>query len=264
MTFTAGLGANDIAAARIAGLRPIAQVMGACVIRSNNYSPLGAVRTARTRALWRLRLDARKLEADVVTGVQVSHTERRTNAGDIVEAVATGMAVAWEGRVPARREPVLVTIGIQDYWKLAQGGYLPAGMVMTTDRASCSAVSRPPRLPADGTLASLGLSNYEYAAVSGMVRDAYRYAELNVRKQVRSLRAEGVIGVRFDTRKQRTSQYVALTVTMTGTAVVPVRRDRGRALGERLLRFGARPDGTGPGLRITPVRHAGDPAPPSL
>jgi uncharacterized protein YbjQ (UPF0145 family) len=117
--FTTGLKPNDLAMTGIAGLRPIGQVMGACVLHSKfirgnvkmtgtpgeayRYSTVvEAVRSAREQALQRMARDAAGLGADAVVGVRVSQEEQCWGAGDdyggSVEAVASGIAVAWQDR----------------------------------------------------------------------------------------------------------------------------------------------------------------------
>jgi uncharacterized protein YbjQ (UPF0145 family) len=151
--FTIGLKPNDLAMTGIVGLRPIGQVMGACAFHSKfirgNVKMTGTpgevyryptvvetVRSAREQALQRMARDAAELGADAVVGVRVSHEERywgtRDRNGGSVEAVASGIAVAWQDRRPQGGEPVLASLDVQEYWKLAQGGYAPVGMVMST------------------------------------------------------------------------------------------------------------------------------------
>ena len=99
LMFTTGLRAGDLAMTGIAGLRPIGQVMGACVSHSDfihgngqmTGSPgkvylypeaVAAVRTTRKKALHRMTRDAAALGADAVVGIQVSHKERRWDDRD--------------------------------------------------------------------------------------------------------------------------------------------------------------------------------------
>jgi uncharacterized protein YbjQ (UPF0145 family) len=249
--FTAGLEAGGLAAAEVAGLRPIEQVMGACVLRTQFYGSAQALGVARRRALRRMENDARKREADAVACVQVTHTERAAGEsaerdGVIVEAVATGMAVALPGRPSPPGDPVLTNMTIQECWKLARGGYAPAGIVMSTiaDAGSLGGTS------AEGGESVAG-TNYEYADVSAMFRAAYRRAAQDMRKEAFALGAEGVIAAQIDRRTKWAGLYVRIILTVIGTAIASVRDNRE-----------AGPEVGWPRLRITPVRHADDPASP--
>ena len=267
--FTTGLEPNALAVTGIAGLHPLGQVMGACVYHSKfirgdvkltgrpgvvyQYpTVVESVRATRLQALQRLARDARNLGADAVVGVRVSHEEQHWGTAEsndgTVEAVATGMAVAWRDRPLPGRGPVLTNLGIQGCWKLAQGGYAPVGLVMSTVMTACTTRRWPPNAPVVDTPGQLKWENYEYEEVSEMVSTAYQDIDENIREQGRAMGAEGIIGVEVDSRKWREEEeprHFKMIVTVIGTAVVAISDGDGRPAGRR------------PGLRITPVRHAG-------
>jgi uncharacterized protein YbjQ (UPF0145 family) len=255
--FASGISPKEAAMTEAAGLRPLGQVAGTCVYHSNHFhgwgpvaeypgetyrfhAPVEAVLLSRRKALRRLSDAARALGADLVTGVRVTHEERESGDnpqdkyGGIVVATATGYAVAREQRRRVKTKPVPVTISAGEYWKLLQGGYAPAGMVMTTVMTGCTASSR-------GTVGEL-------PEVSGMVRAAWQFAEKDIRRQVHAARAQGVVGVSFSSREWLADPArftFKMILTVTGTCIAPLARDDDRA--------GA--TGVRGGLVITPVRH---------
>lgn len=296
--FTTGLEPNALAMTGIAGLHPIGQVMGACVFHSKfirgdvkltgrpgmvyQYpTVVESVRSTREQALRRLARDARDRGADAVVGVRVSHEEQYWGADGnegTVESVATGIAVAWQDRRSQGGEPVLTNLGVQEYWKLAQGGYAPAGMVMSTAMTGCITRRWPANAPVVDTPGQLKQENYEYEEVSDMVRSACQCIDEDIREQGLAMGVEGIIGLQFDSRKWRDKEeprYFKMIVTVVGTAVVATRDDGeerpgqrlpgpvARLLGDQTARDGdAAPAARQPRLRITPVRHTGATASP--
>jgi uncharacterized protein YbjQ (UPF0145 family) len=188
--FTSGILPKEAAMTGAAGLRPLGQVAGTCVYRSDHIHGFGpvtghpgeiyrfhalveAVLLSRRKALLRLSNAAEALGADLVTGIRVTHEEResgdpRDKNGGIVEATATGYAVAREQKPRVKRKPVPVTISVGEYWELLQGGYAPVGIVMTTVMTGCVASGRR--------------TAGELSAVSGMVRAAWQFAEKDIRR----------------------------------------------------------------------------------
>jgi uncharacterized protein YbjQ (UPF0145 family) len=254
--FTSVIPPKEAAMTEAAGLRPLGQVAGTCVYHSNHICGFGpvtgrpgeiyrlhaaieAVLLSRRKALRRLSDAAGALGADLVTGIRVTHEERESGDpqdknGGTVEATATGYAVAWEQEPRVKTKPVQVTVSAGEYWKLLQGGYAPAGMVMTTVMTGCTASGR-------GTVG-------EFSEASGMVRAAWQFAEKDIRRQARAAGAQGVVGVSFSSRKWLADPArftFKMILTVTGTCIVPLARDDDRA--------GA--TGVRGGLVITPVRH---------
>lgn len=240
--FGTGLPPKDASATGLAGLRPIGPVTGVCVYGAEYlhgdgpvtgapgevyryHTAINPVRLSRSRALSRLAADAYALGADAVVSVRVAHAERPgRDEGGAVEATATGMAVAWEGRVHEPHEPHLTTMTVQEYWKLAHAGYLPVGVVTDTIMVGCAARDRIARSPLRARLTAVGRGSRELTDPSAMVRAAYQYAEVTVRQQVYAMNAEGVIDVRFDTRKwlaESKRLTFKMTLTVTATAITP-------------------------------------------
>ena len=89
-----------------------------------------AWRTARRRALDRLREEAMHVNADVVVGVRLHRSDHDLGQGTI-EYVVTGTAVRLPGST-ASNMPVLTDLSVQDYWRLNQAGQEPVGFLATT------------------------------------------------------------------------------------------------------------------------------------
>jgi uncharacterized protein YbjQ (UPF0145 family) len=260
--FTSGITPREAAMTEAAGLRPLGQVAGTCVYHSNHFHGMGpvtgypgetyrlyaeveAVLLSRRKALRRLSDAARALGADLVTGVRVAHEEHSAEEetgyhpqdkyGGIVEATATGYAVAREQERRVKRKPVLVTVSAGEYWKLGQGGYAAVGMVMATVMTGCTAAS------GRGTVG-------EISEASAMVRAAWQSADKEIRRQAHAARAQGVVGVSFSSREWLADPVrlgFKMILTVTGTSIGPLARNDDRA--------GAA--GAHGGLVITPVRH---------
>jgi uncharacterized protein YbjQ (UPF0145 family) len=264
--FTSGILPKEAAMAQAAGLRPLGQVAGTCVYHSNHihgfgqiaghpgeiyrfHAPIEAVLLSRRKALRRLVNAAGALGGELVTGIRVTHEERESGDehdknGGIVEATATGYAVAREQKPRVKRKPLPVTISADEYWKLLQGGYAPAGMVMTTVMTGSVAA----RDAGWDRIGAGGRANRELSDVSGMVRAAWQFAEKDIRRQVHAAGGEGVVDVSFTSREWLADPArltFKMILTVTGTSIAPLARvdDRAGATGER------------GGLVITPVRH---------
>lgn len=264
--FTSGILPKEAAMTRAAGLRPLGQVAGTCVYHSNHIHGFGqvtgqpgeiyrfhaaieAVLLSRQKALRRLVKAAGAMGADLVTGIQVTHQEEESGDeqdknGGIVEATATGYAVGRTHKPRGKRKPVPVTISAAEYWKLLQGGYAPAGMVMTTVMTGSVAA----RDTGWDQIAAGGRANRELSEVSHMVRAAWQFAEKDIQGQVHAVGAQGVIGVRFSSREWLADPArltFKMILTVTGTSIAPLARndDHARVTGEH------------GGLVITPVRH---------
>lgn len=277
--FSTGLPPGETAMTRAAGLQPLGQVTGTCVYRATHirgrgpttryapgtiyryYEPVEAVIQSRRTALRRLSRQAGKLGADLVTDVRVEQAEReipgaRETDGGFVEATATGYALARSGEPGARRKPVLTTMSVGEYWKLAQSGYAPAGVVMATvmvgsvasgaapDGAGPSAVGAWD--PAGDRLTAGDIGSRELTDVSAMVRAAWRSAERAIRQQAQAHGAEGIVDVSFTSRTwlaDAARLAFKMMLTVTGTSIAPARSD------------GAGPGAEGGRLVIMPVRH---------
>jgi uncharacterized protein YbjQ (UPF0145 family) len=145
--FTSGLSVADFALTRLAGVRPVCQVMGSSVYkvgwqnypwggggygagRSTELTQLtSAWNTARSLALGRLEEEAAQAGCHAV--VDVTFEDRRhAFLSDEIEVVVNGTAVHLPGAENQR--PVLTDLSTADYVLLRRGGYEPVGVVAST------------------------------------------------------------------------------------------------------------------------------------
>lgn len=144
--FTSGLSVSDFALTRVAGVRPVCQVMGSSVYQvgwqsypwaGGTYGTGGSMElpqlttawnTARQLALGRLEEEARLAGCHAVVGVTFDD-RRHDFLADEIEIVVNGTAV----HLPEGGErPVLTDLSMSDYVLLRRGGYEPVGVVTST------------------------------------------------------------------------------------------------------------------------------------
>ena len=137
--FTSDLSVNEFLLARQSGFEPISQVMGSSIYHVGwqrmpvySYSReleviTRALNHARVLALGRLAEEAQRVGAHAVIGVHVTRADYEF-AGDLIEFNTVGTAVRLRDE-PAPRGLALTNLSGQDFWKLHQSGYWPAGVV---------------------------------------------------------------------------------------------------------------------------------------
>jgi uncharacterized protein YbjQ (UPF0145 family) len=86
--------------------------------------------SARRGAIDRLRQEAAEVGADVVVGVHLDRTDHDLGRG-VVECAVSGTAIRIVGDDP-KGAPILTDLSAQDYSRLRQGGFEPAGLVAAT------------------------------------------------------------------------------------------------------------------------------------
>ena len=148
--FTSGLSVADFALSRLAGVEPLAQVMGSSVYKVGwqgypwgSWSWGGALCTelealtdawneARRLALGRLAEHAGRAGADAVVDVTFD-TRRHDFLEDEIEVVVNGTAARVAGlEPPGGRRPILTDLSLPDYVLLRKAGYEPVGVVTAT------------------------------------------------------------------------------------------------------------------------------------
>jgi uncharacterized protein YbjQ (UPF0145 family) len=235
--FTTTLSVDEFALTKATGLRPVSQVMGACVFQLPTPSwweptDSGQTRrvdfdgwnTPRNSALHRMSLEAQACGTHLVTGVRIKRNEWALHnlPYPAYEFMATGTAVLYEGADPATQgEPdtVLTNLSAQDHWKLVQHGFDALGLVATT-----ICVWRQPSAATQKNLEYAGLpaeerTNRETPEFSALVTDAYSTAMTELRAQASRLGAAGMVGVQID-RSLRIDGYNRIvTVDAIGTAI---------------------------------------------
>lgn len=275
--FTSDLPVAGLALARPAGLRPIAQVMGACAYHAkyatNNVSVGGAAKpgnayrlpgacepwnAGREKALDRLAAEGRLCGADSVVGVLVRQTQHHlSGAYDAsVESVATGTAVTGGLAATGAASPVLTSLSMQDYWKLLQQGYTAVGLVASTAVMGCK--------PSAATVQAEQAVSHRFTAsrqtreipeFTKGLREAHRRAVQDMHDQAARLGATGIVGVTID-RYQHTvlpsdqpAHQMIVVVHAFGTAITP------SAFFGAAMTPGTAPPAAGGPLAFTPVTH---------
>ena len=228
--FTSGLSVNEFALLGAVGPRPLAQVMGGSVVRvgqallppvppyrrwsssGSSYSRLeepSAVQKAayrrttmvlevdvltkawtdaRRNALNRLSEEALQVGADVVVGVELKRGEhdlaRRT-----IDYLISGTAIRSPGSTQ-QNWPLLSDLSVQDYWRLHEAGYEPAGLVAATSvvfaSASLGTRRRRRRTPQ---------RNQELEELSKAFHVARGTVRQRLLSQAQDCRADGTVGV---------------------------------------------------------------------
>ncbi len=176
--FTSGLSVNEFSLLSALGPRPLAQVMGGSVVRlgqallpavppSRRWSATGYSRQiqeptpyekaayqrttmvlkvevltnawteARRNALNRLSEEALQVGADVVVGVELRRGEHDL-AKRTIDYLISGTAIRLSGSTQTNW-PLLSDLSVQDYWRLHEAGYEPAGLVAATSVVFASA-----------------------------------------------------------------------------------------------------------------------------
>jgi uncharacterized protein YbjQ (UPF0145 family) len=232
--FTSTLGVGEFALLSMLGPTPIAQVMGASVHQvgwqylppsaqwgGEVFCPLSAVMQAwddaRRRAFARMTEEARSVGADAVVGVTlkrgdhdwargsvdyvVSGTAIRAQATATATATVTATATATASTPPA---PVLSDLSVQDYWKLANAGWAPAGLLAAT---SVFFVAQSIRT--QWRRRARVASNQELNEYSRGFSEARKTAVSALHGQAQRAGADGVVGVQFDHDVSRAKLEVA-------------------------------------------------------
>ena len=206
--FTSDLSVSEWALGHRLGVRPLAQVMGSCV-HQVGYQVLpgawggdrvfceldtitAAWNEARSRAFGRLAEEARLIGADAVIGVHVRRGAHDWAAG-AVDYVVVGTAVRTAGTGPPPPHPALSDLSVQDYYKLHEAGYAPAGVVAATTVFFVSPSWQTSRLQSMTFTSNQELPDYTqglYAARGTLLA--------RLTSQANAQGAEGIVGVTID------------------------------------------------------------------
>jgi uncharacterized protein YbjQ (UPF0145 family) len=240
--YTSDLSVADFALCHKLGLRPLAQVMGSSIYQvgyQNTPWPMSAGgfmfelnflsdawNEVRRRALNRLALEAGHLGADAVVGVDlrtgahdwaensieyvvigtaVRHGEqagaaRATESGATAGGATAGGATA--GSATAGGAPVLTELSVDDYWKLAQAGIEPLGVVAWSSAFFVRASYNTQMMGGIG--GGLGFTqNQELPEYTEGFYEARELVMGRMTAQAAQLGATGVVGVRINHGIQR-------------------------------------------------------------
>lgn len=247
--FTSDLSVNAFSLLHREGIEPLTQVMGSSVFRHPGRSNvLAGVRQgglwtphairnvdalneayngARARALARLRQEAELAGADAVVGVQMGGRDDAWADGNMNEFVALGTAVRLPPELRTGR-PILTDLTVQDYWKLAQAGYHPRGVVAVSTVVYVVTSRAHNQLMSPSWLNTAGYRNQELDEFTHGYHTARRRALHEVEQQARALAADGIVGVTIEQHLEdsewedsgdNTHVDLMITLHLIGTAI---------------------------------------------
>jgi len=220
-SYTSDLSVSDFALCHQLGLRPLAQVMGSSIYQvgyQNTPWPMSAGgfmfelnflsdawNEVRRRALNRLALEAGHVGADAVVGVEL-RTGAHDWAENSIEYVVIGTAVRHGkdpgGAAQSRDAPVLTELAVDDYWKLAQAGIDPLGVVAWSSAFFVRASYNTQML--GGLGGTMGFTqNQELPEYTQGFYEARELVMERMTAQAAQLGATGVVGVRINHGIQR-------------------------------------------------------------
>lgn len=229
--FSSTLSATEFALLSQLGPEPLAQVLGTSVYQvgwqylspdaqwggSNFYSRLDVVNQAwddaRRLAFGRLLEEARSVGADAVVGVKLRRGEHDW-ARHSVDFVVNGTAIRLPGNARGDQEPVLSDLSVQDYWKLASGGWAPSGLLAATavffvSQGFSTRFARRRSF----------FRNQELTEFSDGFGNARRAVVEDLHRRARDSGADGVVGVTLDYQLERRKVSVMRTQRQTGISI---------------------------------------------
>lgn len=148
----------------------------------------GAWSEARRKALDRLAEEALQVGADVVVGVEL-HRGEHDLAKRTIDYLISGTAIRLPGSTQTNW-PLLTDLSVQDYWRLHEAGYEPAGLVAATAVIFASA-SRGTRRRRLRTLQR----NQELTELSQAFHLARETVRQRLLSQAQGCHADGTVGV---------------------------------------------------------------------
>jgi uncharacterized protein YbjQ (UPF0145 family) len=259
--FTSDLSTQEFLLVRQAGFRPLTQVMGSCFYHLGyqwtpvwqSYGPVSggsgalawpaghawregqtveletateAWNEARGLALGRLREEARLAGADAVVGVRIERGDYDWAAG-LLEFVVTGTAVRSERyELDDETGPVLSNLSGQEFAKLLEHGWFPAGLVAGS--TVCYAITGWTQMSRVGGGLLTSWQNQELPDFTRAMYDARSQAMLRATRSAHELGAHGLVGVQMEHEEHEHeadrggTKYTDLIVTIhvLGTAIV--------------------------------------------
>jgi len=250
--FTSGLSVNEFALLGAVGPRPLAQVLGGSVVRvgqallpalapyvrwssSGNTGYLEEPRPrqraayqrtavvcevealsqawaeARRNALNRLSEEALQVGADLVVGVKLQRGEHDL-AKRTIDYLISGTAIRSPGSTQ-KSWPLLSDLSVQDYWRLHNAGFEPAGLVAATAVVFASA-DRPTRQRRRRTWRR----NQELDELSQAFHLARETVRQRLFSQAQGEHADGTVGVELSHTVHREELSVTSSVPRVGAS----------------------------------------------
>jgi uncharacterized protein YbjQ (UPF0145 family) len=239
--FTSTLSVDEFAFTTATGLRPVSQVMGACVFQltTSGWGRLDSGQTRRVdgdgwntprdSALHRMSLEAQACGAQVVTGVRIKRNDWALHGlpAPAHEFMATGTAMVREGAGPAAQggqDTVMTSLSAQDHWKLVRHGFHALGLVACTICVGRQPSAATMKALNFADLTAAGRENREAPEFSALVTDAYSTAMTELRAQASRLGAAGIVGVQIDRSQYQDECFNRIVmVDAIGTAITATR-----------------------------------------
>jgi uncharacterized protein YbjQ (UPF0145 family) len=225
--FTSDLSVDELLLTREAGFEPLGLVIGSSIyhigLQNTSWNRnmelqvlTGAMYHARELAMGRMDAEADALGADGVVGVRFD-IGRYEWGPDLAEFISIGTAVrAVDGQSYRNRQgkPFTCDLSGQDFWKLRQAGYTPAGLVI----GSC--VYHVAHQGMRQFFRTIG-QNVEMENYTQALYDARELAMERMQAEAAGLGAAGVVGARLVEQSHGWGSHV-IEFFAIGTAVVPV------------------------------------------
>jgi uncharacterized protein YbjQ (UPF0145 family) len=222
--FTSDLSVNEFVLVKQTGFHPLGLVMGSSIYHiglqkggwksSQELDKLtAAMYNARELAMNRMEEEADQLGADGVVGVRldVNFYEWGHNSA---EFIAVGTAVKAEDGNSYRNKlgkPFTSDFSGQDFWTLAQTGYMPQALVMGT------CVYHIAHRGLGQALGQMG-QNGELENFTQAMYDARELAMKRMQDEANNVGASGVVGMRLEEKSHQWGEH-AIEFLSLGTAV---------------------------------------------
>lgn len=247
--FTSDLSSSELLLIRHQGYQPLSQVMGSSIyhvrkqftcIASQNpvLEELTALSEAHRRAarlaFGRLRQEAALLKADGVIGVRFTRRRYEWDR-NLLEYTVIGTAVKLPHKAPASR-PFLSDLSGQDFWKLLQAGYYPAGVVTGYCSYHVALGSTMGLQVLNKNIWRVGANNQEIAPFAQGISIARQRAMRRAADMAREMKARGIVGMQVEMDREITeyeneepkakSLELAVHFAVIGTGIIAVKKDQ--------------------------------------
>jgi uncharacterized protein YbjQ (UPF0145 family) len=222
--FTSDLSVNEFLLVKQVGFHPLGLVMGSSIyhigLQKGNWGSsqeltklTAAMYNARELAMNRMEEEADQLGADGVVGVRLDVNFYEWGH-DSAEFIAVGTAVKAEDGNSYRNKlgkPFTSDLSGQDFWTLAQTGYMPQALVMGT------CVYHIAHRGVGQALGQIG-QNRELENFTQAMYDARELAMKRMQDEANNLGATGVVGMRLEEKSHQWGEHTIEFLSI-GTAV---------------------------------------------
>ena len=222
--FTSDLSVNEFLLVKQVGFHPLGLVMGSSIyhigLQKGNWGSsqeltklTAAMYNARELAMNRMEEEADQLGADGVVGVRLDVNFYEWGH-DSAEFIAVGTAVKSEDGNSYRNKlgnPFTSDLSGQDFWTLAQTGYMPQALVMGT------CVYHIAHRGLGQVVSQVG-QNQELENFTQAMYDARELAMKRMQDEANNVGATGVVGMRLEEKSHQWGEHTIEFLSL-GTAV---------------------------------------------